>query len=266
LTRCDGMGWCCSFKQPFKKSANFFLLGNSNTDPIPSVDSIHALPFPQSIMGLSEGKRKQRLIGSASTRNTNWANDASLPGQKLLSSMGWSAGQGLGSTTNQGSTSHVPVAYKMDNKGIGAQRREKEERKNGKLDTWSGAGGDLGGLFERLNRQAEEQRQKDGDGGVKSESEDEEEEKPKKKRKRDGKEKEKNVGTKEERKAARKLEKEAAKIQKKEAKKARKLEKGKAVEEVLVKEGKDPKDKKEKKKVLEKKAEKVEGIVNARMA
>lgn len=233
-------------------------------------------------MGLSEGKRKQRLVGSASTKNTTWANDSSLPGQKLLSSMGWSKGQGLGNQDNQGSTSHVAVAYKMDNKGIGAHRREKEERLNGRADTWEGAGGDLGGLFERLNRQAEEQRATLGSDDAESsessssdEEEEEEEEKKREKKKRkldkkdkDGKKSDKGKEklSKEEKKAQKKLEKAAARVQKKEAKKARKEEKGKIVEEELIKSGKDPKDKKEKKKVLEKKNDKVEAAVNVRMA
>lgn len=100
-------------------------------------------------MGLSGPKQKQRLVGSASTRNTAWLNDASAPGQRMLAQMGWSAGQSLG-LTMPGLTENLKVAYKMDNKGIGAQRHEREARANGK-DIWVGGGGDLGSLFERLN-------------------------------------------------------------------------------------------------------------------
>ncbi|KAJ9474644.1 G-patch domain-containing protein [Pseudozyma hubeiensis] len=100
-------------------------------------------------MGLSGPKQKQRLVGSASTRNTAWLNDASAPGQRMLAQMGWSTGQSLG-LTMPGLTENLKVAYKMDNKGIGAQRHEREARANGK-DIWVGGGGDLGNLFERLN-------------------------------------------------------------------------------------------------------------------
>lgn len=100
-------------------------------------------------MGLSGPKQKQRLVGSASTRNTAWLNDSSAPGQRMLAQMGWSSGQSLG-LTMPGLTENLKVAYKMDNKGIGAQRHEREARANGK-DIWVGGGGDLGSLFERLN-------------------------------------------------------------------------------------------------------------------
>ncbi|CDU22376.1 related to PXR1-essential protein involved in rRNA and snoRNA maturation [Sporisorium scitamineum] len=100
-------------------------------------------------MGLSGPKQKQRLVGSASTRNTAWLNDASAPGQRMLAQMGWSTGQSLG-LAMPGLTENLKVAYKMDNKGIGAQRHEREARANGK-NIWVGGGGDLGSLFERLN-------------------------------------------------------------------------------------------------------------------
>lgn len=104
-------------------------------------------------MGLAEVKRKQRLVGSAQTKNVAWTNDASLPGQRLLASMGWSAGQGIGQSKS-GMVAPVSVAFKMDNKGIGAQRLEREARASGQTDAWIGGGGELGNLFDRLNAAA----------------------------------------------------------------------------------------------------------------
>ncbi|MCO5610062.1 hypothetical protein L7F22_064297 [Adiantum nelumboides] len=104
-------------------------------------------------MGLSDNKRKQRLVGSASGRNAAWSGNEALPGQRLLASMGWQAGQGLG-TSQQGMSAPVTMAFKLDNKGIGARRHEREARASGKVDAWIGGGGDLGSLFERLNRAA----------------------------------------------------------------------------------------------------------------
>ncbi|KAI3617763.1 hypothetical protein CBS9595_003672 [Malassezia furfur] len=101
-------------------------------------------------MGLAEQRKKQRLVGSATTRNHAWVNDASLPGQRLMASMGWAPGSGLG-TSGQGMATNLTVAMKLDNKGIGAHRHEKEAREQNKPDAWIGAGGDLGSLFERLN-------------------------------------------------------------------------------------------------------------------
>ena len=101
-------------------------------------------------MGLSEPRGKQRLVGSSAARNAAWLNDTSLPGQRMLSSMGWAPGAGLG-TNLQGMSSNLSLAIKLDNKGIGAHRHEKEAREQGKADAWVGAGGDLGSLFDRLN-------------------------------------------------------------------------------------------------------------------
>lgn len=102
-------------------------------------------------MGLGEARRKQRLVGSAHTRNAAWSSDATLPGQRLLASMGWSQGQGIG-RGKDGMADPVKVAFKMDNRGIGAQRAEREARASGKADAWIGGGGELGSLFERLNQ------------------------------------------------------------------------------------------------------------------
>lgn len=73
----------------------------------------------------------------------------------MMSMMGWAPGEGLG-TTNKGLSSNLTVSMKLDNKGIGAHRHEREAREQGRSDAWVGAGGDLGSLFDRLN-QANEQ-------------------------------------------------------------------------------------------------------------
>lgn len=106
-------------------------------------------------MGLAGPKRKQRLVGAASSRNANWIGDATLPGQRLLSQMGWQEGQHLGTEASNGRTEAVKAMFKMDNKGIGSHRAEKEAREKGLpgpgMDRWIGGGGELGGLFDRLN-------------------------------------------------------------------------------------------------------------------
>lgn len=108
-------------------------------------------------MGLSEARPKQRLVGAASARNASWLNDTSLPGQRMLAKMGWTPGVGLG-TDRQGTSSNLSVAIKLDNKGIGAHRHEREAREQGRADAWVGAGGDLGSLFDRLNAANAEKR------------------------------------------------------------------------------------------------------------
>ena len=112
-------------------------------------------------MGLAGTKRKQRLVGSATTRNASWLNDESLPGQRLMAQMGWTQGQGIGlSSASEARTENIKAMFKMDNKGIGAQRAEREARASGQAgiagaDKWIGGGGELGGLFERLNASAQ---------------------------------------------------------------------------------------------------------------
>ena len=69
----------------------------------------------------------------------------------MMSMMGWAPGQGLG-TSQQGMSSNLSVSIKLDNKGIGAHRHEREALAQGKQDAWVGAGGDLGSLFDRLNQ------------------------------------------------------------------------------------------------------------------
>lgn len=113
-------------------------------------------------MGLAEAKRKQKLVGSSISQNTKWTNDASLPGQRLLSSMGWQAGQGIGQNPNQ-QIAPISLALKLDNKGIGQQRLEQEARKNPNNvsnDIWIGGGGQLGSLFEKLNAVVQEGSEK----------------------------------------------------------------------------------------------------------
>ena len=68
-----------------------------------------------------------------------------------MSMMGWAPGTGLG-TSNQGMSTNLTVSMKLDNKGIGAHRHEREALEQGKADAWVGAGGDLGSLFDRLNQ------------------------------------------------------------------------------------------------------------------
>ena len=43
----------------------------------------------------------------------------------MMTSMGWAPGSGLG-TSGQGMSTNLAVSMKLDNKGIGAQRHERE--------------------------------------------------------------------------------------------------------------------------------------------
>ncbi|KAF8639515.1 hypothetical protein AX17_001420 [Amanita inopinata Kibby_2008] len=68
-------------------------------------------------MGLSGRKVKQRI--GADPRNLSWADDASKFGSAYLAKFGWDSSKGLGAA-EEGRTSHIKVAHKLDMLGIGA--------------------------------------------------------------------------------------------------------------------------------------------------
>ena len=78
-------------------------------------------------MGSGEAKRFRTLHSGAGRHGESfWAEEKSNVGLKLLKSMGWEAGQGLGKTGN-GCTSHVKQLRKQDNAGIGATAATRDE-------------------------------------------------------------------------------------------------------------------------------------------
>ncbi|KAF8706683.1 glycine rich nucleic binding domain, partial [Rhizoctonia solani] len=93
-------------------------------------------------MGLSERKVKQR-IGS-DPRNLAWAENAAKFGHTYLAKHGWVPGAGLG-VTGDGRVSHIAVAQKLDQLGIGAGRPDGPDS-----IAWKQAK-EFEGLLERLN-------------------------------------------------------------------------------------------------------------------
>eukprot|EP00127_Corallochytrium_limacisporum_P002373 Clim_evm14s119 gene=Clim_evmTU14s119 len=69
---------------------------------------------------LAEPRRKKRY--SRDPNNTTWSRDNEKLGQKLLQKMGWKEGKGLGAN-QQGETEHIKVSMKLNNSGVGAQKR-----------------------------------------------------------------------------------------------------------------------------------------------
>ena len=121
-------------------------------------------------MGLSERRSKQRLVGSASTRNVAWTSDSTLPGQRLLAGMGWKAGQTIGPGSapslqqdsmakDDAAQQVLKLKFKQDNKGIGVDRAILDAKREGGqaggavgMDPWARKGAsDFGSLLERLN-------------------------------------------------------------------------------------------------------------------
>ncbi|CAE6444200.1 unnamed protein product [Rhizoctonia solani] len=93
-------------------------------------------------MGLSERKVKQRI--GADPRNLAWAENAAKFGHTYLAKHGWAPGAGLG-VTGDGRVSHIAVAQKLDQLGIGAGRPDGPDS-----IAWKQAK-EFEGLLERLN-------------------------------------------------------------------------------------------------------------------
>ncbi|CAE6481060.1 hypothetical protein ACGC1H_005211 [Rhizoctonia solani] len=93
-------------------------------------------------MGLSERKVKQRI--GADPRNLAWAENAAKFGHTYLAKHGWAPGAGLGAT-GDGRVSHIAVAQKLDQLGIGAGRPDGPDS-----IAWKQAK-EFEGLLERLN-------------------------------------------------------------------------------------------------------------------
>ncbi|XP_065334887.1 PIN2/TERF1-interacting telomerase inhibitor 1 [Cloeon dipterum] len=65
---------------------------------------------------LAERRYKAHYV--LNPRNHSWTADTDNVGKKLMERMGWSKGKGLG-REEQGTTEHIRVTYKNDNKGMG---------------------------------------------------------------------------------------------------------------------------------------------------
>ncbi|KAG8697342.1 hypothetical protein FRC09_007930 [Ceratobasidium sp. 395] len=93
-------------------------------------------------MGLSERKVKQKI--GADPRNLAWAENAAKFGHTYLAKHGWNPTMGLG-VAGDGRVSHIAVAQKLDQLGIGAGRPDGPD-----AIAWKQAK-EFEGLLERLN-------------------------------------------------------------------------------------------------------------------
>eukprot|EP00919_Chromeraceae_sp_WS-2016_P030933 GHVR01073169.1.p1 GENE.GHVR01073169.1~~GHVR01073169.1.p1 ORF type:complete len:103 (+),score=22.17 GHVR01073169.1:38-346(+) len=75
-----------------------------------------------------------------------WEEEKSNVGYKLMQSMGWQTGKGLGKE-EQGSTQYIRTKKKVDNQGIGKGANRNDEN-------WAATQGLYGDLLARLNNQA----------------------------------------------------------------------------------------------------------------
>ena len=119
------------------------------------------------------------IVAKAETRNSQWANDTSSFGRKMLAKMGWKGdGSGLGKE-QQGSSVHLRAVRRVESLGIGAENDTFGDR--GWRDTNAGfhgvlaslrreygdgddGGGDAGGSKEKRRRDKEERKRAKKEG------------------------------------------------------------------------------------------------------
>ncbi|KAI2801027.1 PIN2/TERF1-interacting telomerase inhibitor 1 [Blomia tropicalis] len=65
-------------------------------------------------------ERKRKVIYSTNPRGLDWVKDNNKFGQRMLQSMGWKNGQGLGKN-NDGITENIKASFKFCSKGLGYQ-------------------------------------------------------------------------------------------------------------------------------------------------
>ena len=101
-------------------------------------------------MGSGEAKKFRAMYGSAGRHGESfWSEEKDNVGLRLLKSMGWGMGEGLGKH-NQGRTDAVKQFRKKDNSGIGAGAGTRDEAFRASQDLFNGIlsrlnGGDAGG-------------------------------------------------------------------------------------------------------------------------
>ncbi|KAK6973049.1 PIN2/TERF1-interacting telomerase inhibitor 1-like isoform X1 [Biomphalaria glabrata] len=99
---------------------------------------------------LAEQKRKTKF--GLDPRNTNWSNDDSKIGQKLMEKMGWAKGKGLGAKED-GMRDHIKATYKSDTRGLGCTPKD--------ADAWIAHQDDFNNLLQQLNSQTSSQQSSD---------------------------------------------------------------------------------------------------------
>ena len=91
-------------------------------------------------MGSGEAKKFREMYGSAGRHGeTFWTEETKTGnvGLKLLKSMGWEHGQGLGKNET-GSATHIKTTRRQDNRGVGASAATRDETYKASQDLFSG--------------------------------------------------------------------------------------------------------------------------------
>ncbi|KAI9717307.1 MAG: hypothetical protein M1812_004834 [Candelaria pacifica] len=114
-------------------------------------------------MGLS-GSRKRAKI-SNDPRNTNWSRSTSTFGHKILTAQGWTPGSFLGAQDashaefhTEANASHIRVAMKDDNLGVGARGSRQPEGECVGLDAFQGLLGRLNGKSDQTLEKEQQSR------------------------------------------------------------------------------------------------------------
>ena len=100
------------------------------------------------------------IVATTDTRNSQWANDPSSYGRKMLAKMGWKGdGSGLGKT-QQGTSTHLRAVRRAESLGIGAESDAFGEK------GWQDTNAGFHGVLANLKREYSSSSVGGGGGGV----------------------------------------------------------------------------------------------------
>lgn len=87
----------------------------------------------------------QKMVALGGMQNMAWAADTSKFGYKMLVKMGWAAGKGVGKEL-QGQATHVKIARRSENLGVGCSLKQAE------VQGWSSTATSFADVLKTLNK------------------------------------------------------------------------------------------------------------------
>jgi Pin2-interacting protein X1 len=87
----------------------------------------------------------QLMVQMGGMQNMAWAADTSKFGYKMLVKMGWAAGKGVGKDL-QGQATHVKIARRSENLGVGCSLKQAE------VQGWSSTATSFADVLKTLNK------------------------------------------------------------------------------------------------------------------
>ncbi|GAB9471293.1 Pin2 terf1-interacting telomerase inhibitor 1 [Globisporangium polare] len=103
----------------------------------------------------------QKMVALGGMQNMAWAADTSKFGYKMLVKMGWAAGKGVGKEL-QGQATHVKIARRSENLGVGCSLKQAE------VQGWSSTATSFADVLKTLNKTYGDKSGSDSDSDASS--------------------------------------------------------------------------------------------------